>query len=142
MKREAKQFITWGKERRKLVSLDIKNSQPYLLLGLLHGKLYGLDSGFVEALNDLRKSGKEMPSLADLKSDLKLFNGSVNSFLGRLTMINDITSTKKSSSKAVSMSFNAPFSLKCLHNDYLKVIEHIFLRSSTSRSYDISSSIM
>ncbi|RNI23563.1 hypothetical protein EFB08_18710 [Rufibacter latericius] len=142
MKREAKQFITWGKDKRKLVSLDIKNSQPYLLLGLLSGSLYGLDAEFNESLNNLRTTRVESPSLADQKLNLKSFNSSAQGLLNRISMDNSTHSSKRTFSKPVPMSFNYPFSLKCLHNDYLSIIEHIFLRSSSSMSSNISSSIM
>ncbi|ALI99157.1 hypothetical protein [Rufibacter tibetensis] len=142
MKREAKQFITWGKDKRKLVSLDIKNSQPYLLLGLLSGNLYGLDKEFKEALNNLRETRAERLSLADQKLNLKSFNSSAQGFLDRISMDNSTSSIKRASSKLASMSFTTPFTLKCLHNDYLSIIEHIFLRSSSLMSTNISSSIM
>ncbi|MFC6999896.1 hypothetical protein [Rufibacter roseus] len=142
MKREAKQFITWGKDKRKLVSLDIKNSQPYLLLGLLSGSLYGLDKEFTGALNNLRETRADYPSLADRKLNLKSFNNSAKAFLDRISMLDNSSSSNRASSKSVSMSFTTPFSLKCLHSDYQSIIGHVFLRSSSSMSSNISSSIM
>ncbi|MFC6996388.1 hypothetical protein [Rufibacter roseus] len=142
MKREAKQFITWGKDNKKLVSIDIKNSQPYLLLGLLSGELYGLDEEFVGALNNLRANGTGNLTITERKLNLKSFNASVVGLLDRLSILDNTSSPKRPSTKAVSMSFNTPYSLKCLYNEHLCIIEHIFLRSSSSMSSRISSSIM
>ena len=142
LKKEAKPFITWGKDKKKLVSLDGKNFQPYLLLGLLNGNLYGLDAEFTGILKDLKLALQERPSAADRKLIFKSFKGAAKAFWERYSISNNLKSSSKRSTKVVPMSFNTPFSLKCLTKEYLKVMEHIFFNKSFQMSSNSSSSIM